>query len=131
MSGSGLVKWLAAGLALVVAFRADRFLKNPRALSARGEREYFGWAWRGPVFLDRLREAGTSLDEGELISISVPPGPLEPWWVRYVADYALPGQGLVAVDAGKGRTFSPHLTQLVFDGSGVLTIRRPRRVGRP
>lgn len=121
---------LAAGLALLVAVRAARFLRDPAAPSARGEREYFAWAWRSPVFLQCLEQAGPRLQPGELITISVPKGPLEPWWVRYVADYALPAQGLVAVDFGATRQMPAHLTRLAFDGSG-LTIVRPPRGGRP
>jgi hypothetical protein len=124
-------EWLAVGLAIVVAIRAVRFVGNPGAAGARGERDYFAWAWRSPAFLDRLAEARPGLVPGELISITLPAGPLEPWWVRFVADYALPAQGLVAVDSGGSRRVSPHLTQLIFDASGRLAIRRPQRVGRP
>jgi hypothetical protein len=126
-----LLPALTIALGLVAAVRAVRFAKEPTARTARGEREYFAWAWPDRHFAERLKAVAPYLEDGELYSISIPSGSLEPWWVHLVADYALPSQQLVAVEAGPQRRPSPHLTGLVFDASGNVSIRRPRRVGRP
>lgn len=118
-------------LSCVLVVRAARFLRHPDVPSARGERDYYDWAWRSPLFVARLEQARLELLDGELVAISVPPGTLEPWWVRYVADYALPAQGLVAVDAGDGRSPALHVTRLVFDTENRLEIHRMRRAGHP
>jgi len=81
-------------LALALAATAVRGVRLARgeALTAHGERLWFGWAYRHPGLAAQLAQARAGLAAGETVWLAVAATPDQARWLRVMARYHLPEQ---------------------------------------
>ena len=77
-----------AGIALVVGFRAAEQIRHPGALTARGEKLWFGWAYPDPALLGRLENAESLLRPGEAFCVDLNSSRVPPAWLQAMTNYA-------------------------------------------
>jgi hypothetical protein len=76
------------GIALVVASRAAEQLKRPGSMTARGEKLWFGWAYRDPALLARLESAEHLLRPGEGFCLDFDSRRVPAAWLQAMTNYA-------------------------------------------
>jgi hypothetical protein len=111
----------------VVVVRGVGLLLHPLAPSARGERRWMGWAWRGPEVGESLAQVERDLPPGAPVVLAVDASQAAHagWW-RFQASYHLSENPVLGVEVGAS-TLAPggglHLL-----GEPPVAIARAQRI---
>jgi hypothetical protein len=109
------------------AVRAAR-LAGGGALTARGERQWYRWAYRHPELAAQLGRARAELRPRETVHLVVPAGRYEARWLRVMARYHLPEQALGGIHERGAPPFPPPgATTVALAWSGEVWVGRGDR----
>jgi hypothetical protein len=74
-------------VAAVILWRAASLAGGKPVLTARSEKEFFGWSYRDTGLRAKLEEAAARLRPNEAIAIEVPAGDYDAAWIEVMARY--------------------------------------------
>jgi len=114
----GALRVLVAG---VIVARSAALLGGRPILTGRGERRFFGWAYREPALQARLSRAAVGARYGEAICMRDPAGAVDPGWLRMIAIYYFPEQ--ITLVAGRSNGPPCRRTALTLRPDGLAWTR--------
>lgn len=108
----------------VTAVRGVR-LAGGETLTAQGERQWYGWAYRHPELAAQLASVRPELRRRETVHLVVPAGRYEARWLRVMIRYHLPEQALVGIHERGAPPFPPPgVTTVALTRTGRAWVRR-------
>lgn len=100
-------------------------LAGGETLTAQGEQQWHGWAYRHPDLAAQLAGARAELAPRETVHLVVPAGYYEARWLRVMVRYHLPEQALGGIhERGTPPFPPPGATTVALTRTGEAWVRR-------